>query len=65
MADLGLSGLVSGLDWKTLVDQLADAERTPQTRLRTEQSTLSKQNTAYAAIQKELEAFRTRVELKL
>jgi flagellar hook-associated protein 2 len=60
--DLGLSGLVSGLDWKTLVDQLAEAERTPQTRLRTEQSTLSKQNTAYASIQKELETLRTRVE---
>jgi flagellar hook-associated protein 2 len=60
--DLGLSGLVSGLDWKTLVDQLADAERTPQTRLRIEQNTLGKQNTAYAAIQKEIEALKTRVE---
>ena len=61
MADLGLSGLVSGLDWKTLVDQLADAERTPQTRLRIEQNTLGKQNTAYAAIQTQLEALKTRV----
>lgn len=60
--DLGLSGLVSGLDWKTLVDQLAEAERTPQTRLRTEQSTLGKQNSAYASIQKELETLRTRVD---
>lgn len=59
--DLGLSGLVSGLDWRTLVDQLAEAERTPQTRLRTEQNTLSRQNNAYAAIQKELEALKTRV----
>lgn len=61
MADLGLSGLVSGLDWKTLVDQLADAERTPQTRLRIEQNTLGKQNTAYAAIQTQLEALKSRV----
>jgi len=59
--DLGLSGLVSGLDWKTLVDQLADAERTPQTRLRIEQNTLGKQNTAYAAIQTQLEALKGRV----
>lgn len=59
--DLGLSGLVSGLDWRTLVDQLADAERTPQTRLRIEQTTLGKQNTAYAAIQTQLEALQTRV----
>lgn len=59
--DLGLSGLVSGLDWKTLVEQLADAERTPQTRLRIEQSTLGKQNTAYAAIQTQLQALQSRV----
>lgn len=59
--DLGLSGLVSGLDWKTLVDQLAEAERTPQKRLLVEQNTLGRQNTAYAAIQKELEALKTRV----
>ena len=44
--DLGLSGLVSGLDWKTLVDQLAEAERAPQNRLRSDQSILKKQNTA-------------------
>ncbi len=50
------------MDWRTLVDQLADAERTPQTRLRAEQSLLGKQNTAYAAIQKQLETLRTRVQ---
>lgn len=60
--ELGLSGLVSGLDWKTLVDQLADAERTPQKRLRVEQSTLSEQNAAYATIQTELQLLRTRVD---
>lgn len=60
--DLGLSGLVSGLDWRSLVDSLADAERTPQTRLRIEQTTLGKQNSAYAAIQTQLDALRTRVK---
>ncbi len=59
--DLGLSGLVSGLDWRALVDQLAEAERAPQTRLRGEQNTLGRQNSAYAAIQKELDALKTRV----
>lgn len=52
--DLGLSGLVSGLDWKTLVDQLAEAERAPQNRLRSDQSILQKQNTAYASINTQL-----------
>lgn len=60
--ELGLSGLVSGLDWKTLVDQLADAERTPQKRLRTEQSTISLQNSAYASIQTELKLLQSRVD---
>ncbi len=52
--DLGLSGLVSGLDWKTLVDQLAEAERAPQNRLRSDQSVLQKQNSAYASINTQL-----------
>ncbi len=59
--DLGLSGLVSGLDWRALVDQLSNAERIPQTRLRSDQSTIAKQNTAYSAIQGALETLQTRV----
>lgn len=59
--DLGLSGLVSGLDWRTLVDQLADAERAPQNRLRSDQSILQKQNSAYAAINTQLAALQKKV----
>ncbi len=58
--DLGLSGLVSGLDWRTLVDQLAEAERTPQKRLLSDQSLLQKQNQAYAAIQTQLAALQSK-----
>jgi flagellar hook-associated protein 2 len=39
MAGLQLSGLASGLDWKSLVDTLIDLERTPATRLEREKST--------------------------
>ena len=60
--DLGLSGLASNLDWRTLVDQLSNAERVPQTRLRTDQSTIARQNAAYAAIQTSLESLQTRVQ---
>ena len=60
--DLGLSGLVSGLDWRSLVDQLSDAERIPQSRLRADQSNIAKQNTAYAAIQTALTSLQTRVK---
>jgi flagellar hook-associated protein 2 len=38
MASLQLSGLASGLDWKSLVDQLMTLERTPINRLEREQS---------------------------
>jgi flagellar hook-associated protein 2 len=44
MADLGLSGLASGFDWKSVVSQLTDIERAPQRRLRTEQSSLNRRN---------------------
>lgn len=35
--DLGLSGLASGFDWKTVVDQnsFVQVERTPQVRMYT------------------------------
>jgi flagellar hook-associated protein 2 len=59
--DLGLSGLASGLDWKTLVNQLADVERAPQRRLRTEQSTLANRNNAYGSIKTQLAVLQNRV----
>lgn len=62
MADLSLSGLVSGLDWKTLVSQLADAERTPQLRLRNEQTTLGQQNSAFTTIKTQLGILQNRVQ---
>ena len=36
--DLSLSGLASGFDWKTVVDQLIAVERIPQNRLEAEKS---------------------------
>lgn len=41
--DLSLSGLASGFDWKSVVDQLIEVERVPQNRLRTEQGTNSQE----------------------
>jgi flagellar hook-associated protein 2 len=60
--DLGVSGLASGFDWKSLVDQLADVERAPQTRLRTEQGTLRQRNNAYTGIKTQLSTLQTRVK---
>lgn len=59
--DLGLSGLASGFDWKSLVDQLTDVERTPQKRLRVEQSTLQNRNNAYSTIKTQLSVLQNRL----
>src|SRR5678810_653009 len=48
--DLSLSGLASGFDWKTVVSQLANAERAPETQWQARQSTINKQNSAFGQI---------------
>ncbi len=60
--DLSLSGLASGFDWKTLVDQLADVERAPQARLLNEQDLLQQRNNAYGSIKTELGILQSRVD---
>ena len=60
--DLSLSGLASGFDWKTLVDQLAQVERAPQQRLRVEQNQLEQRNNAYGSIKTELGVLQSRVD---
>jgi flagellar hook-associated protein 2 len=43
---LALSGLASGFDWKSIVDQLIEVSRAPQNRMRSEKSALSTKNSA-------------------
>ncbi len=62
MADLGLSGLASGFDWRSLVDQLTQVERSPQTLLRRQQTTLTSINTAYGTAKNNLVALQTKVD---
>ena len=54
MPDLSVSGLASGFDWQTLVSQLADVERAPQTQLRNQQQTIADRSNAYNSIKTEL-----------
>src|SRR5690349_10745782 len=54
MAGIQLTGLASGLDWQSLIQQLAQAERTPQTTLKTQQSTINQRNQAYGSIKTEM-----------
>ncbi|MFM1770109.1 MAG: hypothetical protein RJA22_2638 [Verrucomicrobiota bacterium] len=60
--DLGLAGLASGFDWRSLVDQLADVERAPGRRMRSEQGVLAQRKSAYGSMVTALSALKTRVE---
>ena len=51
---LGLSGLASGFDWQSLVTQLLQVEREPETLLQQQQATLQSQNSAYSSIVSQL-----------
>jgi len=59
---LSLSGLGSGFDWKSVVEQLTEVERAPQTRLRGEQSTLQQRNNAYSSIKTQLGVLQNRLK---
>ena len=57
--ELNVAGLVSGFDWKSMVDQLADVERAPQRRMRGEQNTIYRKNSAYTSLKSELTSLQT------
>ena len=59
MADLSLSGLSSGLDWKSLVDQLMQIEAAPVTRMQDEQDKNTAQSNAMGNLATKLTALQT------
>src|SRR5688572_30800274 len=59
--DLGVSGLASGFDWRTFIDQIAEVERVPQQRLLLEQNTLEERKVAYGAIKTQLAVLQNRL----
>ncbi len=58
--DMSISGLASGFDWKSVVDQLTAVERTPQNAVRIEQSTLAKRRDALGQIASQLNDLQTK-----
>lgn len=58
--DLALSGLASGFDWKSVVNQLTDLERAPQRRLKSEQLKLNERKNAVSSLITELTNLRTK-----
>lgn len=59
MAGIQLTGLASGLDWRSVVDQLMQLDRVPQDRLRTQQTSITQQSAALDRIKGKLSTFQT------
>jgi flagellar hook-associated protein 2 len=57
-----LSGLASGFDWQSLVEQLTEVERAPEKRLAAEQDVLGQQNNAYGSIVTQLNVLKNRAD---
>lgn len=60
--DLSVSGLASGFDWKTLVSQLADVERSPQKQLLANQNVLRQRDNAYTSINTQMTVLNTSIQ---
>jgi flagellar hook-associated protein 2 len=59
MAGIQLTGLASGMDWRSVVDQLMQLDRVPQDRLRTQQTSITQQSTALDRIKGKLSTLQT------
>lgn len=53
-----VTGLASGFDWQSMIDQLVEVERAPQKRLRSEQSTINLRKNALASVTTQLKVLR-------
>ena len=62
MADLGISGLASGFDWKSFVEQMTDIQRAPQKRLLLEQNQITQRNNALTSIKTAITTLSSRVD---
>jgi flagellar hook-associated protein 2 len=60
--DLGLSGLASGFDWRSLVDQLSEVERAPQRRMRSDQVAIQDRRSAYNSIATQFAVLQNRMK---
>ena len=52
--NLAISGLASGMDWSTIVTELANAERAPETQWEAQQTSIGTEQSAYSTISSDL-----------
>lgn len=57
-----LSGLASGFDWQSMVDQLTELERAPQRRMRSDQAEISLKQSTLNSLTSELNSLKTKLE---
>lgn len=62
MAGLQLAGLASGLDWRSLVDKLMEAERYPQNQLRAEKAAGTQKTNVLESLKTGLTALQTAIK---
>jgi len=62
MATLTASGLSSGIDYETLIQQLIQVERVPVNRLESKKSTYEQKNAAYSDLASKVETLETAAE---
>jgi flagellar hook-associated protein 2 len=60
--DLAVAGLASGMNWETVIAELANAERAPETQWESQISSLDAQNSAYTTISGDLVTLQTDAE---
>jgi len=57
--NLAISGLASGLNWATIVTELANAERAPETQWEAQQTTIGNEKSSYSTISSDLITLQT------
>jgi flagellar hook-associated protein 2 len=63
--NLAISGLASGMDWSTIVTELANAERAPETQWESQQTGIATQQASYSTISSDLTTLQTDAETLL
>jgi len=53
-SSLAVTGLASGMNWASIVTELGNAERAPETQWQNQQSTIAAQNASYSTIKSDL-----------
>jgi flagellar hook-associated protein 2 len=61
-SSLAVTGLASGMDWSTVISELAQAERAPETQWTQNQTAINAQNSVYSTIAGDLTTLQTDIQ---